>query len=111
MFAEKLKILRIENNLSQVDLAKKVDLSKNSINAYEKGRAEASIETLIKFADIFNCSIDYLVGREDDFGVVQILNNEPSPLTSLEKELLNYFSKMSESQKHRLIGYAFAMVN
>ena len=110
MFAEKLKMLRIEKNLSQVDLAKMVDLSKNSINAYEKGRAEASIKTLSRLADIFCCSIDYLVGRENDFGVVEVIS-ENQPLTNLQKELLHYFDKMNDSQKNRLIGYAFAMVN
>ena len=108
MFAEKLKILRTENNISQVELAKKLSLSKNSINAYEKGRAEASIDTLIKIADIFNVSIDYLVGREDDFGIVQ--SSAPNyALTALESEMLSHFRKLDVSAQHKAIGYVYAL--
>ena len=108
MFAEKLKILRTENNISQVELAKKLSLSKNSINAYEKGRAEASIDTLIKIADIFNVSIDYLVGREDDFGIVQ--SSAPNyALTALESEMLSHFRKLDVSAQHKVIGYVYAL--
>lgn len=108
MFSEKLKSLRLEHNLSQVDLAKMLDLSKNSINAYEKGRAEASIDTLIKLADIFNISIDYLVGREDDFGVVQ--SSAPNlNLTMLESEMLSHFRKLDVSAQHKAIGYVYAL--
>jgi len=108
MFAEKLKILRTENNISQVELAKKLSLSKNSINAYEKGRAEASIDTLIKIADIFNVSIDYLVGREDDFGIVH--SSAPNyALTALESEMLSHFRKLDVSAQHKAIGYVYAL--
>ena len=107
MFAEKLKILRIENELSQVELAKKLSLSKNSINAYEKGRAEASIDTLKKLADIFECSIDYLVGREDDFGIVQ--SSAPNSLTALESEMLSLFRTLDTSAQHKAIGYVYAL--
>ena len=108
MFAEKLKILRTENNISQVELAKKLSLSKNSINAYEKGRAEASIDTLIKIADIFNVSIDYLVGREDDFGIVQ--SSAPNyALTAIESEMLSHFRKLDVSAQHKAIGYVYAL--
>ena len=111
MFSQILKNLRSGKGLSQRELSSQLGLSANCICEYEKGRSEPNLDTLMKLSSIFECSIDYLVGNSDDFGVVQILNNDSSPLTSLEKELLNYFSKMSESQKHRLIGYAFAMVN
>ena len=71
MFTERLKDLREEKNLTQKKLADMLSLSKNSICEYEKGRSEPSILTLIKLADILDCSIDYLVGRTDDFGVVK----------------------------------------
>ena len=110
MFAEKLKTLRIEKNLSQVDLAKMINLSKNTINAYEKKRAEASIETLVKLADIFECSIDYLVGREDDFGIVQSSATVPA-LTALESEMLSHFRALDTSSQHKAIGYVYALAH
>ena len=110
MFAEKLKTLRIEKNLSQVDLAKMINLSKNTINAYEKKRAEASIETLVKLADIFECTIDYLVGREDDFGIVQSSATVPA-LTALESEMLSHFRALDTSSQHKAMGYVYALAH
>ena len=107
----RIKEMRNALKFSQKELAEKVGCNQTAIGKYEREDLEPNLDTLKKLSVIFECSIDYLVGNSDDFGVVQILNNDSSPLTSLEKELLNYFSKMSESQKHRLIGYAFAMVN
>ena len=41
-------------------------MNQNSISRYENGEREADYETLIKFADYFGTSIDYLLGRTDD---------------------------------------------
>ena len=108
MFAEKLKTLRIEKNLSQVDLAKMINLSKNTINAYEKKRAEASIETLVKLADIFECSIDYLVGREDDFGVI---SSSESSLNGEEERLLSLFRQLPNTRKKTILDTMSDMVS
>ena len=57
--------LRKEKNISQVSLAMKVNLSQKMISAYENGKSEPSIATLKNMADIFNTSVDYLIGYTD----------------------------------------------
>lgn len=106
----RIKELRDVNGISQLELAKRVGTSQRNIGRWENGEVDPSSAFLIQLADYFECSIDYLVGREDDFGVVEVIG-ENQPLTNLQKELLHYFDKMNDSQKNRLIGYAFAMVN
>ena len=59
----RLKELRKERNLSQLKLAMDLDMNQNSISRYETMEREADYETLIKFANYFNVSIDYLLGR------------------------------------------------
>ena len=110
MFSQILKNLRSEKGLSQRELSSQLGLSANCICEYEKGRSEPNLDTLKKLSSIFECSIDYLVGNSDDFGIVQISSNK-QPLTYLQQELLHYFDKMDDSQKNRLIGYAYAMIN
>lgn len=61
----RIKILREENLLTQKELAEKVQLSEGSISLYEKEERKPSLEVLVKLSDIFNCSIDYLLGRSD----------------------------------------------
>lgn len=65
MFAERLKQLRNEQNITQSQLALKLGLTNKSISAYEKGTSTPSIETLHKIADYFHVSIDFLTGYSD----------------------------------------------
>ena len=56
-----IKKYRDKINISQRQLAFKLNISPTALNKYEKNLNEPSIETLIKIADIFNISIDELV--------------------------------------------------
>ncbi len=61
----RLKDLRKKHNISQLKLAMDLDMNQNSISRYENAEREADYRTLIAFADYFNVSIDYLLGRTD----------------------------------------------
>ncbi len=61
----RLKELRLKHGISQLKLAMDLNLNQNSISRYENGTRQADYETLIKLADYFNVSIDYLLGRTD----------------------------------------------
>jgi len=66
IFADRLKYLRTEHNLSMLALATAVGLkSKGAINQFEKGLNLPSIETLVALADYFSVSVDYLLGLSD----------------------------------------------
>ena len=62
----RLKELRKKRHNSQVKLAMHLNINQNSISRYETGEREADYKTLIAFADYFNVSIDYLLGRTDN---------------------------------------------
>ena len=61
----KLKYLREKKKISQLKLAIDLNMNQNSISRYENGEREADYATLIKLADYFDVSIDYLLGRTD----------------------------------------------
>ena len=61
----RLRELRMARHISQLKLAIDLNMNQNSISRYEKLEREADYETLIKFADYFNVSLDYLLGRTD----------------------------------------------
>lgn len=65
MFKERLKELRIEKNLTQDKLAKLVGMSKMTISHWESGYCEPSIAQLIILSDLFEVSVDYLIGKTD----------------------------------------------
>ena len=62
----RLKKLRKERNISQLKLAMDLNMNQNSISRYENLEREADYETLIRFADYFSVSLDYLLGRIDE---------------------------------------------
>ena len=64
-FSERLKSLRSEKGWSQQRLADELNLSKSSINMYERGEREPGFETMEAIADTFNVDMDYLYGRTD----------------------------------------------
>ena len=55
--------LRKENNMTQEEVARKLNITQRTYAHYEKGTNEPSIDTLIKLADIYRVPIDILVGR------------------------------------------------
>lgn len=62
----RLKQLRKEKKLSQLRLAIDLDMNQNTISRYENMEREADYATLIRIADYFNVSLDYLLGRSED---------------------------------------------
>ena len=59
----KLRELRHEKGLTILDVSLELDVSFSTIRQYETGATEPSISMLIKLADFYNVTIDYLVGR------------------------------------------------
>lgn len=62
----RLKELRKSKKISQLKLALALNMNQNTISRYENMEREADYETLIKFADFFNVSLDYLLGRSTE---------------------------------------------
>lgn len=62
---QRLKLLRNSLRLSQKKLAAKIGITQSSVNRYENNQAEASYQTLLKYADQFDVSMDYIYGRTD----------------------------------------------
>ena len=65
IFSERLKELRIEKGVGQVELAKTLNVSKGIISLWENGLREPKLSNLIILAKYFAVSIDYLAGLEN----------------------------------------------
>lgn len=105
-FSETSKALRKEKGLSQVQLAKALKVSNGCIAMIETGKNEPTANTLLKYADFFQCTTDYLLGREDDFGNVVVQTEKPAPLPQDEQELLNIYQALSPAHRAQILEYA-----
>jgi transcriptional regulator with XRE-family HTH domain len=63
---ERIRNLRIDSNLTQSDIAQRLNLKQNTYSQYEIGSLQYPIEVLIKLADFYQTSIDYLLELTDN---------------------------------------------
>lgn len=84
--SDKLKLLRIQHNLSQSEVAKRLDMSPSIISAYESGERTPSLEILIALANLYHASTDYLLGVNypRDTVVLDTSNLNKQQLTALQ---------------------------
>ena len=60
--SKKLTLLRQQNKLSQSEVARRIGISSSTVSAYEADQISPSLETLVKLANLFHVSTDYLLG-------------------------------------------------
>ncbi len=80
----------MENGIIQQQLADVIGVTQQSVNKYENHSVEPDIETLIKLADYFKTTIDYLVGRHCE--AVSVITEE-------EKQLVSDFRRLNDIEK------------
>lgn len=58
----RIRLLRLKSGMKQAELAEKIMVSQSSLSGYENGKFEPDSKTLLKIADVFHVSVDYLLG-------------------------------------------------
>lgn len=97
----RIRALRAEKNITQLRLSLELEVAQETISAYEKGKHSPSLKSLIKLADLFDVSIDYLIGRSD------IRKPETGKLLQDEEILLlTRYRRLSTLDKARLLAYS-----
>lgn len=92
----RLKLLRERQNLSQTTLAKLLNISRQSYNFYENEKREPDISMLIRIANFFDVSLDYLLGRSN----TQDISIHPSPAYSPDElDLLKKYRALDETRQ------------
>lgn len=65
IFGERLKEIRTNKQLKQADIAKMLNVSGNTVYAWENDKQEPSMSTLLKLSEILEVSLDFLFGKSD----------------------------------------------
>ena len=99
---DNLKKLREEKHMSQVKLAMRINASQSTVSFYETGERVPDANVLIELAQIFECSVDYLLGRSKiKYTADQLAMEELSPV---EAGLIFTFSRLSSEKQNKLLG-------
>lgn len=100
---ENLRKIRKKNNVSQIRLSIDLEVSQETISAYESGKSFPNCENLIKLSNFFNTSTDYLLGLTNiSLPINKIANKE---LSEQEYILLSNFRNLTNVKKEKLIAY------
>lgn len=96
MFGDQIKTLRTASGFSQVELAAKLGVSKQSVSNWENNNIMPSIDMLKRICEVFSCSADYLLEIQDD----QTIYIESNGLTLEQKthiqQLVNDFKHLNK---------------
>lgn len=90
-----IKELREERGLSLMALAKSIGVSDMAVYKWENETAEPKLSYIVRLADFFGCSADFLLGRMDDLG----WRAPQEPLTREERRLLENFRSLSKERQ------------
>lgn len=98
-----LSKVRTAKNLFQVKVAMDLNLTQETISSYETGRVFPSSDVLLKLADYYNTSIDYLLCRTKyDLPIDSI---KPNSISEADFNLLNKIKRLSLVDKAKAEGY------
>lgn len=90
----RIKELRTEKGVTQKEIATQTGISRSVISEYEAGKAEPTANVVIKLADFFDVSTDYLLGRSDDLGAVNSVPVVPQ-FSEEDREVLSLFHTLT----------------
>lgn len=105
---KRLRELRLEKGLRQKDVAEKLGISPQSLGYYENGINKPDPDMLIKLADFYEVSVDYILEHEDkvivSYSPKAALTNDNIMLTAEEIDLLVNFRGLSENEQKFTLG-------
>ena len=98
---DNLRQIREKKNITQTKLSVDIEVSQELISHYETGKSKPNIETLIKLAEYFNCSTDYLIGRTNNPSTVKDLNTKDIKINNI----IEKYNSLSAENKKQFSNY------
>ena len=96
-FSQRLMKVRLDNHMTQAQVAKKIGVTASMVSSYETDIRLPSYDVLIRIADLFGVSVDYLLGREEKRTLdISSLTDEEAALVS---GITNVFKRHGESEQ------------
>lgn len=94
MVSDRIKFLREQKNYTQTDLAKKLGITRSSVNAWELGISVPSTQYIVELSNIFSVSTDYLLGVQKTSSI------DISGLTEGDVEIIYSLTEYLKSKNH-----------
>ena len=101
MIGKRLKLLREEMGLKQIDIAEMLGVSRTTYTQYETEKSEPDLATVAKLAEIYNTSVDFILGKTDIRTPIETLaaHHEGEDWTEQELEDIEKFKEFVKSRR------------
>lgn len=86
---ERLREMREKYNISQEAVAERLGITSSSVSSYERGERTPSLPIILKLSYIYNCSVDYLLGKNNDDNTHVYI--DVTELSEKKRKAVNYF--------------------
>lgn len=111
----RIRELRKEKGLTQLQFCQKLNITQSTLSGWECGRWQPDNDTLIKLAEYFSVTVDYILGRNESFSSDDEQKNiiERPPYDITDKQLIDFiklYKVMTDLQKAQVFGYVVAML-
>jgi transcriptional regulator with XRE-family HTH domain len=100
MGANRIKMLREEKNMTQIRLSIELNVSQETVSAYEMGKHYPSVKTLLRMSEIFDASMDYILGVSPVRNAVSEKN-----LPNDEIKIIQLLRKLSKAKQEKVFSY------
>lgn len=108
-----IELLRITHKLSQAQLAQQVSVSQGAVSQWEQGITYPNVNIQKRLAEIFDVSIDYLLGETDGVEKYYADNTDNVSIRSMlsveESELVRIYRLLNVRQRHKMMSFAFEL--
>ena len=108
MLGDRLRKLRKEKGIQIVEVAEYLGISRQGYGNYENGMREPSMTMLVKLADFYEVSTDYLLGREEQKFVEDVSKMSDN---ELDKKLMQFFIELPENSKQGIRDFVMSLVS
>ena len=98
-----IKFFRKKLDLNQIELAKKLNVSRSAISRYEKGESDPPVEILCKLADIFGVSVDTIVGHQSN--MLDFSSLDPN-----QQEAIKLIRDLPKAKVDKVVGFCQALM-
>ena len=104
-----LNALMVEKDITQIALSTAIGKTQETISAYLNGKTKPSVEVLLKLAEYFNTTTDYLLDRTDVR--IQIDDMKPGELKDEEYAFILKYRKLSKDKMEKVKGYVDGLID
>lgn len=99
-----IKSLRLSMGKTQDEIAKSAGFEQSLYAKWEADKSLPGAENLVKLANVFNCSVDYLLGREREDGLI-VIDDSSNALSDVEQHIIEIFRNLTNRNKIKVVGY------